>query len=366
MYQFTTTNVINSPWALDYNGNRLVDAAGADIPKFKGNATSFWVAKVGDFKATSIVSATKRAFTAGRKEVAQLIVPTYTANNTVRLVVNLKLSGTTNSEYVNYSMDFLKPVIVEVLSTGNSTTDATALVKQLNALKNRFGHSYVKAVSAGALIVLTATEDTQKFESVTLGEVLPNLNSITTYDYVITAKGIVTIPGLMGFGDDAWMLRTVFVPTAENVRYFGISRNERPIIGGQYTEYVIRYSIEKDGTDGIVAGGKSITTHVFYVLNTVQAAFEVALLLAAPALATIAADTNPLVIGNILMTVAGGAKTLTGINTAVGTTWVSGTPATATVTSPGANSTVTPVAAGTTLITVTTAGKVGTFLLTVV
>jgi len=97
------------------------------------------------------------------------------------------------------------------------------------------------------------------------------------YEDVSASTFAVTTPGKLGFGDDNWMLRRVMLPTAENVRYFGISKNERPVLGGNYSEFVLRYSVTKDGTDGIVGDGISVTTHVFYVIAGEVARFQAAI-----------------------------------------------------------------------------------------
>ena len=275
MYQFSTTNVINSQYAVDYNGNPLKDISGNNVAKYSGSAAGLSVAKVGFFKKAGIVSIYKRPYQAGVKEVASITVPTLTSGAAARLIIDIKLSQSTQSEYTNYSLDFKLPVAVEILSSGNASTDAAAFITQLNTLKNRFGHSYVVAASGGgAVITLTAKEDVQRFNSIVISKETANSNSMTQVDYVTEATGSVTTPGKIGFGDDAWMLKAVMVPTAENVRVFGISKDERPIMGGNYSQYVLRYSIDKDGTDGIVSGGKSVTTHVFYVLNSLVSGFE--------------------------------------------------------------------------------------------
>lgn len=277
MYQFTTTNVINSANALDYNGNILVDGAGNNIAKYVGTASALTVAKVGTFKKDNIVSIYKNPYTAGVKEQATIVVPTVTAGLTIRLTVLIKLSQSTQSEYTNYTLDFQKPVTVEVIATGTAATDAAALKTQLNTLKDRFGHSYVAATSADATITLIAKEDVQRFKSIVLEKEVASPNSLIQPEYTNIATGTVTVAGKIGFGDDAWMLRAVMLPTAENVRYFGISKDERPVLGGNYSEYVLRYSVAKDGTDGIVAGGNSITTHVFYVKSDLVSGFETAI-----------------------------------------------------------------------------------------
>ena len=262
MYQFTTTTVINS--ALDSSG----------IAKYVGSAASFEVKRVNKFIKANITSINKRPYQAGVKEIAQITVPTLTANKVGRLTIDIRLSQSTNSEYASTYLYFKKPVDVEIIATGTAATDAAAFVAQLNSLKDRYGYTYVTASVAGAVITLTAKDNYQRFFSVTVSEQTANTESITMWDYVVKATGAVTTPGLIGFGDDDWMVRAVQIPTAENVRYFGINKEERPILGGNYSEYVIRYTLTKDYTDGIVGRGTSVTTHVFYVLNSLVSAFE--------------------------------------------------------------------------------------------
>jgi len=352
MYQFTTTNVINSQYAVDYNGNPLIDSAGTEVPKYTGSATGLNVAKVGTFKKSGIVSVYKRPYAAGVKEIATITVPTLTAGAAARIVVGVKLSGSTQSEYTNYSMDFKLPVVVEILASGVAATDAAAFITQLNALKSRFGHTYFTTTSGGgAVITFTAKEDVQRFNSIVITEETLVSTTLNLVDYVSKATGSVTTPGKIGFGDNSWMLRNIMVPTAENVRVFGISKEERPIMGGNYSQYTLRYSIAKDGTDGIVSGGNSVTTHVFYVLSSLVSGFETAinnvgltiglLNLAATggdvSLATATDDTN-----QIIVTGAVGAVT-----------FVSDQPTRATVSATGLVSTAAVTGTGAVVITAT-------------
>lgn len=274
MYQFTTNTVINTQYAVDYNGNILTDSTGANIANFVGSSTGLKVTKVGDFKKANIVSIYKRPYMAGVKEIATIVVSDTTSGDHLRLTVDLKLSQAAQSEYANYSLDFLKPVVVEVIATGIVGTDATALVTQLNSLKNRFGHKYFLASVNSATITLTALEYEQHFNAITLAKVVADTNTITQYSLTTLASGVVGTTGKIGFGDDNWMARQFMLPTAENVRYFGISKTERPVIGGNYSQYTLRYSAAKDYEDGIVGGGTSVTTHVFWVRASLVALFE--------------------------------------------------------------------------------------------
>lgn len=267
MYQYTNTVVINS--ALDSNGT---------LAKYSGTGGVFTVTRVNHFTASKILGCYKRPYTAGVKEVAAITLVAGTANKVVRLNIDIRLQDSTYSEYANTYLYFKKPLMVEVIGSGTAATDATALVAQVNALKNRFGETYVTAVDGGGgVITLTAKDNYQRFYSVTAEIETANANSITQVDYVVNATGAVTTNGKVGFGDDAWMLSHITMPTLDNYRYFAVNKEERPILGGNYTEYVIRYSITKDTEDGIVAGGTSVTTHVFYVLSTLVTGFDAAL-----------------------------------------------------------------------------------------
>lgn len=268
MYQFTTTTIINSN--LDSNG--VTD-------KYSGDANAFIVTRVNTFKKANIVSAYKRAYSAGVKEVAKVTVPTIATGTVARLTVDVRLSQQTDSEYANSYLYFKKPVVIEIIATGTAATDATAFKTQLIALKDRFGFAYITATTNGADIILTATNNNQRFFSATIEKEKASTNSIILPEYEDVTGGTfsVTTPGKIGFGDDEYMIKSLMIPTLENSRYFGINKEERPILGGNYTEFVIRYSIDKVD-DGIVAGNKSITTHVFYVKSDLVAAFETELL----------------------------------------------------------------------------------------
>ena len=262
MYQFTTTSVINS--ATDSSG----------VAKYAGALTYFDVKRVNKFLKANIVSINKRPYQAGVKEIAQITVPTLTANKVARLTVDLRLSQSTNSEYASTYLYFKKPIDVEIIASATAATDAAAFVTQLNTLKDRFGYTYITASASGATITLTAKDNNQRFHSVIVSEQTANTESITMWDYVTKATGSVTTAGKLGFGDDEWMIKAIQIPTMENTRFFGINKEERPVLGGNYSEYVIRYNVTKDHEDGIVVGANSITTHVFYVLSSLVSGFE--------------------------------------------------------------------------------------------
>jgi len=310
MYQFTTTNVINSAYVLDYDGNQMLDSAGSAIAKYVGSTAGLDVRKVGNFKKANIVSIYKRPYAAGVKEVAQVTIPQIAAGLVARLDIVLKLSQSTQSEYTNYTLDFLKPISVEVIATNTAATDATALVAQLNSLKNRFGQSYITAAASGADVVITCKDNFQRVQSMVISKEVASPNSLIQpeYENVSSTTFSVTTAGKVGFGDDAWMQRSVMLQTLDTARPFGISKEERPILGGNYSEYVLRYNVTKDGTDGIVSGGTSVTTHVFYVKSDLVSGFEAAITAASIAVDTVALVATNVTIATASVTTAAGAN----------------------------------------------------------
>lgn len=274
MFLYTTTTIINSANAVDVMGNALLDHEGNPLLRVDGDADAFTVIGTGTYKKDNIQSVYKRAYTAGVKEVATITVPTADAEDLLRLTVEVKLDGSSQSDYANFTYDFKQPVTVDIVSSGTAADDATELAKVLNKIKTEYGRSLFVASASGAVVTLTARTNDQRFKSITLEEV--GEVSLNTLSPKITnlAKGTVTVPGKTGFGDDAWMLKSVMLPTYENTRHFGIIKDERPILGGNYSQYTLKYKVNA-GEEGVFMGDdKSVTTHVFWVAENQVDTFE--------------------------------------------------------------------------------------------
>ena len=335
MFQFTTTTVINS--AKDSNGTS---------DKFTGNASAFNVTRVGTFKKDNIKSVYKRAYSAGALEQATLVVPAATAGRVIRLTVDVRLSQNVYSEYASTYLYFKKPIVVEVIASGTPSTDAAALVAQIKGLQNRFGESYITASANSATITLGGKNNYQRFYSAILEEEVASPNSLVQPEYNdLKATFTITSKGKVGFGDDAYMISSIMIPTQENTRFFGINSEERPILGANYSQYTLRYEVEKDTEDGIVGGGKSVTTHVFYVANAIVPAFEAALT------ATKSFDSLVVSVTDAALSLASDQTEQVNVSNAIGTvTYSSSAPSVATVNSSGV---ITAVAVGSAVITVT-------------
>jgi hypothetical protein len=353
MYQFTTTTILNSN--KDSNGT---------TDRYTGSAAGLTVTRVGTFKKANIVSVYKRAYQAGVLEIAHVTVPAITSGLVARLEVEVRLvQNQTDSEYANFSQFFKKPVVVEVLATGTPATDATALAAQINGMKDRWGFSYITASTNGADIILTAITSNQAFFSVkVLKEAGYTNNSLVEPKYEDVTGGTfhIATAGKVGFGDDEYMIKSIMLPTYENSRYFGTNKEERPIIGGNYSQYTLRYQVEKHIDDGIVSGGTAITTHVFYVKSDLVSGFEQELTdasLTFKVALTAAKSTLDVSDGDT-------GTTITATNAVGALAFVSATPTVVTVNA--TTGAVTLVGVGTSVITATDAvGNTGTVTITV-
>lgn len=277
MFQFTTTTVINSQYAVDYNGNILVDNAGNNVPKFQVLNGAFVVAKVGTFKKDKVKAVYKKAYTAGVKETATLKVPTATLGDVLRLTVVVELDGGTQSDYANYYTEFKQPVTVEVTATGTANTDAANLTAALNKIKTYFGRSIITATVTTDTITLKAKENEQRFKSIKLEKIGAIPSTAVMPAITLLASGTVTVAGKNGFGDDQWMVKSIRIPTYGNNRAFGINKEETPILGGNYSQYTLHYEVPSQQSFVYYGGLSSQTTHVFYVLSSLVSAFEAAL-----------------------------------------------------------------------------------------
>lgn len=271
MFQFTTTTLINSQYAVDVHGDPLLDNSGTPVNRVFVEDDILTVIGTGRFLKDNIVSLFKRPYAAPTKAVSSLTVPASDAGTILRLTVLISLDGKTQSNYVNFNLDFEQPLSVDIASTGDAAQDAALFAKALNRLKIRYGSIFV-AKNVGSKITLTAREPEQRFKSIVLekvGELVGYAPKLT-----VVATGAVDTVGVSGFGTDSWMVRSVIVPNGPNVSHFGTTKDERPVIGGNYSQYTLRY-ITKSGEDCVWDGEKkSVTTHVFWVRADLVSAFE--------------------------------------------------------------------------------------------
>lgn len=258
MNNFTTETIINT---------NLFSAANGVLK----------VKKVGNYKATDVVSVHKQPGSNAVKEIATITIPAGVATKTYRLQIVVKQVGANVSEFANSLTRNNKILQFEVAGSAAATM-ASALEDAIKAY-NRDSKNAKCTVSLNtATLTLTGVDEYIRFASVEFHELV---ESVTGYDsFEVKAIGTVSTPGSEGFGTPRWIMKNLRMPTLANTGWTALHQDERPIPGGLYTQYSLKQAVKRGELQGTGAVGQemtSVTTHVFYVLTgAVSTAFETA------------------------------------------------------------------------------------------
>lgn len=291
MFQFTTTTVINS--AKDYTN--------PSVELFKGDSKYFDVKRVNRFKVKNIRSVYKQDPVAQSNAKATIdmakVKETLTANKatkgTFRVEIYVHLAQSNNNPlYSNTWVVKGRPWTFEFSAT--STEEASAIVDKVIKMITKFklftmDTEQLKATKESTKLVLTAQDPYQIFSKVELQYFDPSIGTTTgcctprgeyapVENYGVTNVATIT-PGNEGFGTFEWIMRNLRLPTAEQTRWNAPYQDDRPMVGATYTQYTLEYCENRGilGGDAVGEETKSVTTHVFFVNQTVKEQFEAAL-----------------------------------------------------------------------------------------
>ena len=298
MFQFTTTNVINSN--KDYTtGKPLWSAQEAALDK----PASLNVKRVSKFLGPNVVSIYKAE--ANDPEMAKVTIDLSQINGTdgesYRLSVYIGLTqASQESRYANDLILKGKPFTVDFVWKTSAADVAKNLVKIINKYAVMvYGEKLLNVSYSGAYLTIEAVNEYQRFRKVNIekfdkdayfgrGEynAVRTLEDLSEQDSSAALTGTVEgyFVGKEGFGTYSYLLHNLRIPTAMRTRAFGVNLDENPIIGAKYNQYTIHYCTNRGvlGTNAVGDTVKSVTTHVFYVNKNVASEFEEALTKIAP------------------------------------------------------------------------------------
>ena len=298
MFQFTTTNVINSN--KDYTtGKPLWSAQDAALDK----PASLNVKRVSKFLKPNVVSIYKAV--ANDPEMAKVTLDLSQINGTdgesYRLSVYIGLTqASQESRYANDLILKGKPFTVDFVWKTSAADVAKNLVKIINKYAVMvYGEKLLNVSYSGAYLTIEAVNEYQRFRKVNIekfdkdayfgrGEynAVRTLEDLTKQASKDTLNGTTEgyFVGKEGFGTYSYLLHNLRIPTAMRTRAFGVNLDENPIIGAKYNQYTIHYCADRGvlGTNAVGDTVKSVTTHVFYVNQSVASEFEEALTKIAP------------------------------------------------------------------------------------
>ena len=298
MFNFTTTTVINSN--KDYTtGKPLWSAQDATL----GKPASFHVKRVNNFLSSNVTSIYKAE--ANNPEMAKVTIDLSQINGTdgesYRLSVYIGLTqASQDSRYANDLILKGKPFTVDFVWKTSAAEVAKNLVKIIDKYAVMvYGEKLLNVSYSGSFLTIEAVNEYQRFRKVNIekfdkeaylgrGEYNPvrTLDNLTKKDSNAALTGTVEgyFVGKEGFGTYSYLLHNLRIPTAMRTRAFGVNLDENPIIGAKYNQYTIHYCADRGvlGTNAVGDTVKSVTTHVFYVNQSVASEFEEALTKVAP------------------------------------------------------------------------------------
>lgn len=295
MFQFTTTNVLNSLKDLTTGKDLIttVDASGKEEVMIK---------RIGNFKKANVESI---HHTAGSE--AELAAVCMDLSNVVakdkKYRLNMYIGLTQGSADSRYANDLYHKGKAFSIDFNGLATAAETVAKLADVLKKYdilvYGDKQLNVYSSGALLALEAVNEYQRFVRVNIEElnasaysemgdykVIKSLDDLkkdmASHDAVVKA-GVPVKEGLFvgkeGFGTYSYLLHNLRLPTATRSGAFAWNKEESPVPGVIYDEYVIRYCVNR-GELGLNAVGdtvKSVTTHVIYVPSALSATVKTAL-----------------------------------------------------------------------------------------
>lgn len=83
--------------------------------------------------------------------------------------------------------------------------------------------------------------------------------------------------GVNGFGTYQQLVKDLRLPTAHHNKWLQIKEDEKPVLGAKYNQYIVTYCAPSMANPGFTVIGQhnmSLTTHVFWVNQSIDEAFQ--------------------------------------------------------------------------------------------
>ena len=214
-----------------------------------------------------------------------------------RLYIYVGLEGSEESIYAN---DWYRKGMPLSVSFANAT--AAEMAKAIEDTVKKFNvFTKVKKVldvkADGDNLIIEGTHEHQRLMKIAVlvgdgeivGEEVPVLEwTLNEANYQATKEGGaaayvtktgVTLDkaGVNGFGTYSQLLKDLRLPTAVHNSWLSVQKDEMPVVGATYTQYIITYYAPSTANPSFTAVGNrsmSETTHVFWVKSDLVTAWE--------------------------------------------------------------------------------------------
>ena len=271
MFQYTNTIVLNSLKDVTTGLDKFVERTIDGQPALD-------VRRVNLFKKPNISKMYKRA--ASDPVIGNVSFKmTQQDAGIYRIKLYMRLSGSQNSYYANDFVFKGKPLVYEFRIASNSTTGANVAAEAkrvIDKIQTLYGDKWIKTRVDDDVLTISGTDEYQLFTEAKLQKLNASANSALTNEvFEDIAEGTI-VPCREGFGTYTHILKDLRLPTIESRRFEAVNQEELPIPGMKYNQYTIYYKVDRGLFGGAALGQQvtSVTTHVFYVLESISDAFE--------------------------------------------------------------------------------------------
>ena len=303
MFNWTTTTLINElpekfmMQPVDKNDNPIADRLRIGKYLFEKRwVESIRKAEGHDFElCKSTINLTKVNF--GSAKVA-------------RLYIYVGLEGSEESIYANDLYRKGMPLSVSFNVDGTATTDsagnvtcygtATMAEAIVDTIKRFNVFTKIKKVldvtdDGNGVLTIKGTHEHQRLQKIQIlvdagmGEETAIVDYEMNHKETVLAEPnpIMTVvsKGVNGFGTHSQLLKDLRLPTTVNNHWASAQKDEMPVVGAIYTQYIINYYAPSTANPSFTAVGNrsmSETTHVFWVKSDLVSAWETKLAIIDP------------------------------------------------------------------------------------
>ena len=203
-----------------------------------------------------------------------------------RLYIYVGLEGSEESIYAN---DWYRKGMPLSVSFANAT--ASEMAKAIEDTIKKFNvFTKVKKVldvkADGTNLIIEGTHEYQRLMKIAIlvgdGEIIGEEIPVIEFEKNRKDSDAITINkvGVNGFGTYSQLLKDLRLPTPAHTGWNSVQKDEMPVVGAVYTQYIINYYAPSMANPSFTAVGNrsmSETTHVFWVKSDVVDDFEAAL-----------------------------------------------------------------------------------------
>ena len=193
-----------------------------------------------------------------------------------RLYIYVGLEGSEESIYANdwYRKGMPLSISFAVTSATDMAKAIVDSIKTFNAFTK--GKKILEVTENSGVLTIKGTHEYQRIKKIAIlvedkDSILGEEKVIMEYEPGHTEESTVVTEvkrGINGFGTYSQLIKDLRLPTLANTNWTSPSKNEMPVVGALYTQYIITYYAPSMSNPSFTAIGNrsmSETTHVFWV-----------------------------------------------------------------------------------------------------